>query len=445
MRIYNFFLIKMSDHDEISKYIGGDKNIEISKDVEDLFRLMLLNDEVEKPPEAFFNPYDILGLDIVQKECRRSLSTLHQKKSCIFYNTLFFNIDSDTVEFSITKKLADPNLIRKWADSCKTDIIGIPFGVDSSSGAHANIVVVNKKLKTIEHFEPHGEASGEGLISTENSKKFKSIIKNFFKKCCFPDYKYVEPKDVCPLVGDKIKVMGVQTIQNLLDANKKSNPVAKSIQGSCAWWSMWYLNVRIVHPELSANEAYDKAFRTMLNVREGEKANLYEVESFIVTFMKKLLTLANFTLTSHKHSKEDKTMTEHEEDLIKKGFYMYHVGINNKRISMFTKISPEMLYSEKSTEKKSTKKKSTEKKSTKKKSTKKKCPEGKIINPATGRCVSKTGKIGRELLNSKKSAKKSKKSAKKSKKSVKCVKGKIINPKTNRCVSKTGKIGRSLK
>ena len=437
----------MSDNDEVSKYIGGDKNIEISKDVEDLFRLMLLNDEVENPSQVF-SPDDILSYAGVQKECRRSLSTLHQKKTCIFRNTLLFKIDSDTVEFGLTKKLADPNLVRKWADSCKTDILGIPFGMSSTKLGHANMVVVNKKLKTIEHFEPHGEFAGEEFISEKISIKFKSIIKNFFKKCCFPDYKYVEPKDVCPIVGGgKIKVMGVQTIQNILDDNKKSNPVAKSIQGSCAWWSMWYLNVRIVHPELSANEAYDKAFRTMLNVREGQEADLNEVESFIVTFMKKLLTLANFTLTSHKHSKEDKTINEQEKDLINKGFYIYDFSLNNnKKYRIYTKISPEILYSEKitkkkSTKKKSTKKKSTKKKSTEKKSTEKKCPEGKIVNPATGRCVSKTGKIGRDLLNSKKNSKKSKKS----KKSVKCVKGKIINPKTNRCVSKTGKIGRSLK
>ena len=46
------------------------------------------------------------------------------------------------------------------------------------------------------------------------------------------------------------------------------------------------------------------------------------------------------------------------------------------------------------------------------------CPEGKIINPATGRCVKKSGVIGKKLLAAKKSSKKPKtpapKSAKKS-------------------------------
>lgn len=52
------------------------------------------------------------------------------------------------------------------------------------------------------------------------------------------------------------------------------------------------------------------------------------------------------------------------------------------------------------------------------------CPEGKIVNPKTNRCVSKNGAIGKKLQE--------------------CPDGKILNPKSNRCVSKTGVIGRRL-
>jgi hypothetical protein len=67
------------------------------------------------------------------------------------------------------------------------------------------------------------------------------------------------------------------------------------------------------------------------------------------------------------------------------------------------------------------------------KSNNKVCDEGKIINPKTGRCVKKDGKIGKELL----------KSRHKSNNKV-CNEGKIINPKTRRCVKKDGKIGKEL-
>lgn len=51
----------------------------------------------------------------------------------------------------------------------------------------------------------------------------------------------------------------------------------------------------------------------------------------------------------------------------------------------------------------------------------KKCPPGKILNPSTGRCVKKDGKIGKELL----------------KISSPCRKGKIVSPTTKKCVQPT--------
>jgi hypothetical protein len=63
----------------------------------------------------------------------------------------------------------------------------------------------------------------------------------------------------------------------------------------------------------------------------------------------------------------------------------------------------------------------------------KECPPDKILNPKTNRCVSKTGIIGKKLLNNKNNNK-----------NPNCPSDKILNPKTNRCVSKTGIIGKKL-
>ena len=54
------------------------------------------------------------------------------------------------------------------------------------------------------------------------------------------------------------------------------------------------------------------------------------------------------------------------------------------------------------------------------------CPKDKIINPGTGRCVLKSGKIGRKLIEGA------------------CADDMIVNPLTHRCVKKTGKIGMEL-
>ena len=63
----------------------------------------------------------------------------------------------------------------------------------------------------------------------------------------------------------------------------------------------------------------------------------------------------------------------------------------------------------------------------------KKCPEDKILNPKTKRCVLKTSKIGKELLKIIKGSPKKE-----------TPENKILNPKTKRYVLKTSKIGKEL-
>lgn len=87
--------------------------------------------------------------------------------------------------------------------------------------------------------------------------------------------------------------------------------------------------------------------------------------------------------------------------------------------------------------------------------TTKACPKGKIRNPATGRCVNKDGKIGQSLAESTQKENRTKvQTAKTQAKSVskpkvekaksKCPKGKILNPATGKCVNKNGKIGKQI-
>lgn len=67
----------------------------------------------------------------------------------------------------------------------------------------------------------------------------------------------------------------------------------------------------------------------------------------------------------------------------------------------------------------------------------KNCPDDKVLNPATGRCVSKDGAIGKKLL-------KASVSTPAPKKNKGCPDDKVLNPDTGRCVSKDGAIGKKL-
>ena len=69
---------------------------------------------------------------------------------------------------------------------------------------------------------------------------------------------------------------------------------------------------------------------------------------------------------------------------------------------------------------------------------KKPCPPDKVLNPASGRCVSKTGAIGKKLTM--KDGADKKKATKKP-----CPPDKVLNPASGRCVSKTGALGKKLR
>lgn len=72
------------------------------------------------------------------------------------------------------------------------------------------------------------------------------------------------------------------------------------------------------------------------------------------------------------------------------------------------------------------------------------CPPEKIRNPKTKRCVLKTGKIGKSIINKKRSSQSYKSTSTISPIIKDCPPEKILNPMTKRCVLKTGKIGKSL-
>ena len=74
-----------------------------------------------------------------------------------------------------------------------------------------------------------------------------------------------------------------------------------------------------------------------------------------------------------------------------------------------------------------------------------KCPPGKIINPKTGRCVLRSGKIGQQILQDRKKKTASKKTTTgKASSSKYSVKTHVFNEKTGRWVKRDGKIGRQI-
>lgn len=91
---------------------------------------------------------------------------------------------------------------------------------------HANSILIDRELRQVERFEPHGS---ETIMASE---ELDNLLERSFNKI---GYKYFSPKSFCP-------VQSVQSIHGLA-----KNPLYKDI-GYCTIWSMWYMDNRLLNP-----------------------------------------------------------------------------------------------------------------------------------------------------------------------------------------------------
>ena len=99
-------------------------------------------------------------------------------------------------------------------------------------GTHANVLLIDSKLNTVELFEPHGGRNSDSELESISRAYYKinKNIKRFFKQY-FPRLKFISPSTYEPTEG----------LQARLDA----------FSGLCVTWSIMYLHYRILNPDVS--------------------------------------------------------------------------------------------------------------------------------------------------------------------------------------------------
>lgn len=143
-------------------------------------------------------------------------------------------------EVVINNMIGRPNILppnfKNTIKSCKTNFFIIPVtivekhevinGIRYRVG-HQNIVIINKKMKTVERFEPNGVFP-----------KF-DFVDAIFKKEFAKQLKYIPPLQYCPTLGP-------QTLQKQLDKG-----------GFCVTWSTLYMHLRLRNPDIDAETIVD--------------------------------------------------------------------------------------------------------------------------------------------------------------------------------------------
>lgn len=144
----------------------------------------------------------------------------------------------------------DPQVITDYGKSCDRSLLAFPVNCfedkkgistvqeEPDGFGHANLVIVNKILQTVEHFDPHGAKMNQ-LTQTEQ-REFENAVKQLFVRGPWKDYTYYPPREVCPTTG----------IQNLMIRHGQE----PRIRNTCRIWCYQFLMERLKNPQLTVDE-----------------------------------------------------------------------------------------------------------------------------------------------------------------------------------------------
>ena len=136
-----------------------------------------------------------------------------------------FEQGGTTVNFfddSVIKSKTVKDFVKINEPNMELGIIKISIIYEKSK--HANILIINKKFKTVELYEPHGFKTG----------KYYDFATQTLKKLCkenLPEYTFKDPEKTCPYVGFQSHDQGAKV-------------------GFCIMWSMFMAQLRIKYHDI---------------------------------------------------------------------------------------------------------------------------------------------------------------------------------------------------
>ncbi len=211
---------------------------------------------------------------------------------------LTFKLDFSNIEITWTyQKLIYPtnfdsiliNVIQK--DNL---FVVIPLGIEISEGSHANIIIIDKKNKKIERFEPNGKNYPHGLYY--NNELLDEILITKFNQL-LPQYKYYKPKQYLPNIGFQI----LETLEDE-KCKKISDP-----NGFCAVWCVWWAHQKIKNKKISSKILA----KELINRIKLENKNF---KNIIRNFSQKIVNIRDTHLQKYNITIDDWVMNNDKAD-----------------------------------------------------------------------------------------------------------------------------------
>jgi hypothetical protein len=220
----------------------------------------------------------------------------------------------------------DFKILDKIIEKCKKRLLIIPTTLDSIFFSkerdkinHQTGFIIDKKLKTVEYYDPHGKDSHN--YSQDLDDTFNDIFKKlgyrylFMEETC-PDYSFQDIED--ELVKDK-KLKKI--LQNLKEESQKNKIGFQAIDefagnkiGFCFSWTFFYIENRIENPDIDPQKLKERINKEFEN-------NPFKYIDFIIKYalyLVKSTTPKEVIEEEQKKSEEEQYQKEEYPKKIKK-------------------------------------------------------------------------------------------------------------------------------
>lgn len=175
---------------------------------------------------------------------------LSKEQICIFtsniYTDYYISVNLPDYKYEIPNQFY--NNINQCINNDMIRFLIIPIFLKfTSKSGHANVIIIDKKNKTIEFYEPHGVVFSGSETVFDLEKHIKSII--FAILPLSSEYMYINTHENC--------IIGLQSLQNVI------NPSS----GHCLAWTLLIIHTRVLNIYMTTENIID-FFLTKFSLQE---------------------------------------------------------------------------------------------------------------------------------------------------------------------------------
>jgi hypothetical protein len=188
----------------------------------------------------------------------------------------------------------------------------------STSIVHANGILYDKQTKILERFEPYG------TLHIYDGDLLNQKILDIFQQLVPEKIQFITPNDY-------LQDIGFQTVSNdsALHVKKLGDP-----EGYCLAWTLWYLEIRMLNPDIHPKILIKKVFDKIINQKNKSNDELSFI-NFIRDYSHNLDSMKNDFLKKQKIKSNDyysMIYTQDQREKIAIGLVNSMTKIINQRI-----------------------------------------------------------------------------------------------------------------